>query len=771
MLSGIFVEIDMNAKKKSPWRRNLGVDLSDWGGTVCEGQDFPISDMNNFFSPTKCQGTFDVVGSTADESVINFQLMHPPVPVKLVMPSFEVAVMYKGKMIYSMSTPNLVLGSSMCTTDGVCPPQDVVFRLHASDEIGEFNGRIMEEAIRAVSATEPDPLALSIEMSFDTQCVPDPENKHPWECTIQDVPLDLGGQIVRQKILMEMMLFEQLAAASVPTPSEDGAVVVTETCSDPLFKGECCNECVNDYSKLYSDFKVDVSSSISNSAAFWNGFDLIFEMELCNILAFDLYVADLTVSVDYDDMDGVPGWWSEVAYEPAQGISLVSEMTHNFENGGFRMESGKCGKTSQFKVTVSDGLAEHLRRIYDEAYTKGRLCMEITGSVSIGMKAPGGELFKWNQPLHIPTTNILDPSNNVCSVDRSECQVSLGYIMDMWPGEKVGTKADWIVGNGAAMNDDATTITFEGDGFPVAWYKPTFDALRDWQIGFSVAHATTSTMGYRGKGLCFVIQGADEGLGAMSTLDTGYGYASIGKSAAVCFDVEDNKAHVFQNGDCRSRDGEVDPTVNNLGGEVNAEVVVKYEAQTRVLWVYYTPSGKEGTTLFSKRLDLVNFVDGGWKNAGPGDSAMRLGFTAEPESGWSGASKFIVYDAYMSVARYDPAQCTIDEQGLTKSLRGGELKVITRTSCGTPLNGGSGVLGDVFFMHKDYDKKGKAGYQKSFGQGNWVDQEDGTYKATYGDVCDGLTGEQCKDWEGMYWVFMGNGNLGHVSLITGGGDR
>jgi hypothetical protein len=243
--------------------------------------------MTNFFSPTKCQGTYEVSESSATESVINFQLMHPPVPLKLEMPSFEVAVKYKGVKIYSIATHNLVLGSSMCTADGVCPPQEVTFTLHAGEEIGEFNGRIMEEAVRAVSATEPDPLPFSIEVSFDTPCEPDPENWEPHECTIQNVPLDFGGEVVRQKIMMDMLLFEQLAPSVAPAAAEEGAAG-TGTCEDPLYTGECCNECVNDYSKLYSSFHVDVSSSISNSAAFWNGFDLIFELELCNILAFDL---------------------------------------------------------------------------------------------------------------------------------------------------------------------------------------------------------------------------------------------------------------------------------------------------------------------------------------------------------------------------------------------------------------------------------------------------------------------------------------------------
>jgi hypothetical protein len=188
------------------------------------------------------------------------------------------------------------------------------------------------------------------------------------------------------------------------------------------------------------------------------------------------YVADLTVTVDYDDSDGVEGWLFDTAYEPQDGISLVSEMTHNFESGGFRMQSGRCEKTSQFKVTVSDGIVEHMRRIYDEAYTKGRLCMEVSGSVTIGMKAPGGELFTWNQPLHIPTTNILDPANDVCGIDRSECQPAMGYVLDMWDGERVGTRGDWVAGDGATINDDASEIVLEGDDYPVAWYVRASEA-------------------------------------------------------------------------------------------------------------------------------------------------------------------------------------------------------------------------------------------------------------------------------------------------------
>jgi hypothetical protein len=105
---------------------------------------------------------------------------------------------------------------------------------------------------------------------------------------------------------------------------------------------------VNDYTKLYSDFHVDVSSSLYQSLDAWNGFDLIFELELCNILAWDLFVQGLEVAVSYDDMDGVTSWWGE-AYAAEDGISLVSTESgqHTFteEDEGFRMVSGKCDRT------------------------------------------------------------------------------------------------------------------------------------------------------------------------------------------------------------------------------------------------------------------------------------------------------------------------------------------------------------------------------------------------------------------------------------------
>lgn len=93
-------------------------------------------------------------------------------------------------------------------------------------------------------------------------------------------------------------------------------------------------------------------------------------------------------------------------------------------------------------------------------------------------------------------------------------------------------------------------------------------------MGFKVAEEKTGIW-WEGQGFCFVVQGSDAGVSAMSSIDAGYGYDGIGKSVSLCFDVATDKAHIFQNGDVSTRDDELDPVINTLDAEDYAEIVVK----------------------------------------------------------------------------------------------------------------------------------------------------------------------------------------------------
>ena len=776
LFSGVETSIDMADYIKRSSGRRLAVNHDDWGTGECAGEEFPVTNMKNFFNPTKCQHTYEVTQSSADSATMSFQLIHPPSPVRFDLNSLDIQVKYKDQMIYGISAPYFSIGAAACDDDGVCPPQAIEFTMANSDELGEFNGRIMEEAIRAFTYSDPDPLEFQLDITYFTPCV----DNNELQCTFAD----LGESVSRQKVIMDLMLFEEtFAIPNMPDPDlpqwgsgrklEDGedAVVAETACSNSDYTGECCNECVNDYSKLYSSLNVDVSASLYESAQFWNGFDLIFELELCNVFNFDLFVKDLTVSVVYDDDDGEDNWFSPYylvgGYDSATNIELVSAQTETFSSdenpSGFRMESGKCNSTSLFRVTIDDDLTEHLNRIYDEAFLKGRFCLGVQGSVTLGFGMPNGELFTWVQPMNIPTTNILGPAANVCNKE-------VGCVTDkVTKLSQVGEtgRTNWVRGNGAEITEDGQKITL-GE-YQAAWWTKPINVLEDWTVSFTVAEDQTGTF-WAGKGFCFVIQNSDAGLGAFSTEDDGFGYKGIDKSTAVCFDTyASNEAYIFKNG--VTSGAEVDPVNNNayasghtLDDDASAHISIDYNAASQLMRVYYTKSSEpvgSRTELMAAKLDTTF--------AGTSGEAF-FGFTAEENVIIGSGSLFEITAMEVAVAGVSVGHTMLLEQGLTKTLGAGSMTFSTRTSCDTALRTGGEVFGGLRFIHKDESLK------RSFDVApeNIEDLGDGRYKFNYvGCNPDDLTGwfEYCSDYEGKYYVYLQEAvsgdwsNIGMVKLI------
>ena len=99
MLSYIFsgVETVINPKDYMKRRRSL----SGTSSNQCEAA--PVTNEKNFFQPTKCQDSWRVSDSSGDMAEIEFDLIHPPLPVRLELNNLDIGVVYEGERIYGVA--------------------------------------------------------------------------------------------------------------------------------------------------------------------------------------------------------------------------------------------------------------------------------------------------------------------------------------------------------------------------------------------------------------------------------------------------------------------------------------------------------------------------------------------------------------------------------------------------------------------------------------------------------------------------------------------
>ncbi|GMH77691.1 hypothetical protein TL16_g07496 [Triparma laevis f. inornata] len=768
MFSYIFSGVETVINPKDYMRRRK---LSGSGGEDDTCESTPLTNEKNFFHPTKCQDSWRVVESSAEMVKFEFDLIHPPLPVRVELDNVDIGVIYNWEKIYQVTTKEskFAVGAAECEGN-ICPPQTIEITLFNTPTFGKFHRRFVASGMEAIAdpGAAPNPLDFQVVVDFDTPC------KQKWNQPLQcSFVKDSVDRPVRQRIITSVTLFEESWGGARDGGYGRRSLTGGSTCDNPDYtNAPCCNECVNDYEKMFSDLHMDFSATIYQSLDFWNGLDVVFELEICNILNFDIFVGDIEVEVLFDDLDGYDGWFLSGA-EAADEIELVS-LTNDFSNfqnpDGWRIKSGNCSVSPQFTATIPSSSTTLINRLYDEAYMKGRLCLQTLGNFTVGFGAQGNEVFKWKQPIVTPTVNVLgalDNNINICSGPPS-CNVEEEYAAE-WDGAGF-YEHGWALTGGAEITTEGNLLLRADEitevDYPSAWWNGgSIDVVDDWSVNFTIAEETTSGTGTSGVGFCFVLQNDDDGLSAKSTVDGGYGYDGISNSIAVCFNVEgSNSAHIFVNGD--TSEEAKDPISNSayswssildLDDVPKVKIIIQYEAVSQKLLVKYPDDNNENEVLMEVKIDIKDKL---------GASSATVGFVAEEvgdlfTSLW-GNSEFTVSDFKVTTAQIELDKTLIEGSGRVRDLRSGTIYIDSRNSCGGPLRTGGRVSeADVQIISRS---DGRSVESLSL-----TDLADGRYKLDYVGCDEDSLGifEWCSMYDGRYDIIIEGVSVGSVRLLTG----
>ena len=746
----------------------------------------PVNNYLNFFHPTKCQDSWRVSSSSDGQATIEFDLLHPPLPVRMEFNNLDIQVIYEGETIYQVTTkdPMFAVGSAGCS-GWSCPSQTIEFTLFDSPggALGKFQRRFMASGLEAVASPGTvDPLSFSVNTAFDTPCKPN--DNYPYQCIFSP---DGSRNVVRQEVEISMKLFEQGwgGARSGGFGRRQLATPVFQC--DPMYKDtKCCNECVNDYTKMYSDFSLDFGQTIYQSLDIWNGLEIVSDLTVCNVLNFDVYVKDINVGVSLKDEDGYSVWWnfgSNGVFDLSadNDVPLVTVATnYDADDEGWRIESGTCSSSpSPFTTTLPTSAFELLARLYDES-NKGRLCIQASGGVTFGFAAEDQPTFSWTQPIEIPTINVLGGDINVCA-DRSDCHVKT-EINAAFDGAS-STGLDSFVLNGGEIVSGNLVLqkTVGGADFSNAWWQDRLDVLDDWQLKFTVS-INSNSLG-AGPGFCVVVQNSGDGTAAASTTQGGFGYTGISDSVAVCFALSadwwgSNKAGIFAQGVTDSAVQDEDVSTQDYSYEIGdlddqdtpREIIIKYEALTKLLKVYYDTDGAVDDGAVAILTAKIDFVD----RLGFGDQidttvnphgfygGAYVGFTSE-EDNTIGASRYTISSFEMTTASTNLTMSFVEGQGRTHDIASGSLYVDTRTNCATPLRSGGAVFSTAALIHADTGRLIDIDVTTGV-----TDKGTGRYQLDYVGCVEEELGffEYCSDYDGKYHVVIDGETLGSVRLMA-----
>ena len=663
-----------------------------------------------------------------------------------------------GRMFVTYSPSSLLLtiissfniGAEFCT-ENLCPQQTIKLTLYNTPKLGKFNRRFVASGLETF--VEPgavqNPLDFKVTADFDTPCKPN--IKSPLHCTFAKA----GNSVVKQRVEMNLRLFEE-SWGFARDRGLSGRRQLGDECTNSLYGNyPCCNECVNDYTEMYSDFHMDLGESIYQSFDIWNGVDVVFELEICNALNFDIYIGDVEVDVVFSDLDGYDTWFFGSQPNPTE--TEIASLTNNFVTSssidGWHVPSGNCSVSPSFKATT--GLSvDVFNGLYDE-YNKGRICLSSLGNFTVGVRAPNKPVFHWKQPIKVPKINVLGTNIDMCA-SPSAC-TTLKSVAARFPGS---SSDPWSLNGGASATSSVLKLEKNSGGgdTPSAWWKPSkIDIADDWSVNFTVAEQTTGTLGFAGMGFCFVLQNDSNDLTASSS--NSYGYSGIINSLGVCFDVSGtNELKIYSGGSTSSvyqdpsGGGETYSSAwdLDLDSVESRDMSIVYESLTQILRVYYDPSSSSGVELAVK-IDLNETLKG---------TMARAGFVAEIDSS-TGASTYEIRKLIVNSAETNLAMSLIEGGNRVHELKSGFLVLDARTSCGTPRRSGGESFSSIKLVHKKTSR--------SVEGLSAVDLGGGRYKIDYVG-CDKSTldlFEYCSDFNGKYALIVDGVEVGVIRLLAG----
>ena len=222
-----------------------------------------------------------------------------------------------------------------------------------------------------------------------------------------------------QMIKMDLRIFDE--------PTSVGQMSVCEhPCNDfdalePHFTATVCD----DADFVLSGFE-SIMSAVGNLLSL-NDLYLTLQIRLNNIFAFRMSVDYITLTIKYDDPDGVDTWWLP-SYAAGYELMLLDAVGITV-SPTYELEPGERKFSEEQTINAGDITGELFARLYDEAASKGRLCIHIFLSLDIliGDNA-GRDEFAVTIPLEIKHLSTL---GNTDCVNTGECVPTLTEAVDV----------------------------------------------------------------------------------------------------------------------------------------------------------------------------------------------------------------------------------------------------------------------------------------------------------------------------------------------------
>lgn len=652
--------------------------FDDQGNPVAVGETV---DAPNFWFPTQCQGSWDVFSST--QSAISTRIQVPTVqnltggsmslPVDLFMRNIQISAIYESVTVATI-VPDF-WGTDLIIYKNGTSPEMAILQLRGedaapfypcSDDVvvkpGNENMCAISEFLRSlVDGALSEPLfGVDAENTFFDFSV-----RADFTNAVTGLP---------QIVSIDMRLFDE--------PTQQGVTDV------------CVHDC-NDFNALEPHFSAtecdDADFAISGFAtAFFSAIgalmgisDLTISLaiRLDNIFAFGLSLDYLTVSIYFDDPDGVDSWLLGT-YPSGYDLPLVTDVGVTV-SPAYSLNPGERRFSDSIPVNLGTISGELFARLYDEIVNKGRLCIHLMLSLDIEIADKFGAAdFAMTLPLEIKHLSVIGEQD--CT-NTGACVPALTEVVDV-----TSFTSNWRF-NGDAKASGNTVVLNSYDS--LSWWEVRATRGSAWYTGggtgtlngkvfvensFSVSckFRVNNKALLAADGLAFVIQ--NSGLGALGSAGSpGHGLDGIGNSVGLVMDVWlSNEFSIVFDGNPGSDDWSL-TSACDCDDEAWHTMIIDYNHITMIMSVYIDDTTRTDSK-HDEQVDLKSRL-------GLSDGFAYIGFTAS--GGSVNQAEFIIDEFTYSTTMTDITQTIFVGSGmiaaeLVSGTATGQFSIISRTSCG-----------------------------------------------------------------------------------------
>ncbi len=493
-----------------------------------------------------------------------------------------------------------------------------------------------------------------------------------------------------------------------------------------------CTHACNDFSALEPHF----SETVCDTADFvLSGFDTILSglgalvgqdlivtlaIRLNNIFAFKLSVDYITLTIKYDDPDGVDNWIVNTLtggpYAAGYDLMLI-------DNAGitvsppYSLEPGEREFSANQNVNAGALSGELLGRIYDEVVSKGRLCIHLFLSLDILIgDNSGGEDFAVTIPLeikHLSTLGLTDCTNT------GACEPTLTQIVDVTSF----SDSQWQrVGDAKYSSGQLVINSYDDAGWfestvGAAWYKSKIFVENSFEV--SIQFRGDNGALAASEGFTFTIQNDKYNAIGTHSSSTGWGARGITKSISVGVDVwGTNEVEIFTNGSPAADDWSFSSSGNFDDGNWHT-MLIRYNHITFIMSLFIDDMSNALTDM---EIDLSSVLE-------TNDGKAWVGVTAA--GGGTNRMEFLIREFTYSVAKTDITKSIMVGNGLvaatmSNGVGNGAFNIVARTSCSVEQRRGE----DVWNIELECTNNANCPAARILAT-NIADNSDGTYTVSF----------------------------------------